>query len=702
MAVSRARTALSLLAGIVAGLSAALAASRLQADATITFPLHPLNPNGAEGAGFSGALLGATSNLTIVLTTGADLPISEIWIRSSGSALWAPSTGNFPLPATSQSYSAYGIGRNDDHSVAFAGQFAPPGTGPGTPPTFDAAIADLQIANHEITQGDGNGLMAAPSMVIGPFPATLPANINPASTTFSVTPRWAGPPNPTYVGYVSFSVSAGLAVYDPTWGLFAWNDGHGTGSPQSYPVMANGMSNIMFYVVTNDSFDGNGTVTATFTWSNSISAWGSATDYVRIMAPTVTVCGVGFGGSNYNPMYKTSDLPYDSAWARFDDVGTSPIGWNSYEYVAPPYMTPQMQDPVCFSGGSTLGVEMLVNVQTPQPIPEVRVMGSFTDASGNNANVTGTVSVTDQPGGGTYTIPMTDVQSAQTGQNWLFPTQVYNGRITFNWNYDLDDRPTPNVALGTTNHQLFLTLAAPLQTISQPSRTWSNGTWGLTQVPCPTMAKRVDWATGLANGATSISAAAAQISTALWGAGSSLDYSGKDDAWNPWAILDNSEFAQNGDCITMATVASAGMDMLGAAGTPCWSWPTADASGLPGTPDTISASTCTQLTKGQVTYNGVQYPARLWYLVGTSHWNRFEGFFTVQDPGIEGYTVGPPTGPWTNPDYYYLQVLNSVAPLQQFWCADGDQNVAGVGPVGNGEQYPNIPAVPLPAAPPNP
>ena len=56
MAVSRARTALSLLAGIVAGLSAALAASRLQADATITFPLHPLNPNGAEGAGFSGRL----------------------------------------------------------------------------------------------------------------------------------------------------------------------------------------------------------------------------------------------------------------------------------------------------------------------------------------------------------------------------------------------------------------------------------------------------------------------------------------------------------------------------------------------------------------------------------------------------------------------------------------------------------------------
>ena len=56
MAVSRARTALSLLAGIVAGLSAALAASRLQADATITFPLHPLNPNGAK-AGFSGALL---------------------------------------------------------------------------------------------------------------------------------------------------------------------------------------------------------------------------------------------------------------------------------------------------------------------------------------------------------------------------------------------------------------------------------------------------------------------------------------------------------------------------------------------------------------------------------------------------------------------------------------------------------------------
>jgi hypothetical protein len=48
--------------------------------------------------------------------------------------------------------------------------------------------------------------------------------------------------------------------------------------------------------------------------------------------------------------------------------------------------------------------------------------------------------------------------------------------------------------------------------------------------------------------------------------------------------------------------------------------------------------------------------------------NNYEAFFTINDPEIKAFTVYPFGGPFSNPNYYYLEVLKSVSgSAEQFW-----------------------------------
>ncbi|MBN1868576.1 hypothetical protein JW916_14940 [Candidatus Sumerlaeota bacterium] len=197
-------------------------------------------------------------------------------------------------------------------------------------------------------------------------------------------------------------------------------------------------------------------------------------------------------------------------------------------------------------------------------------------------------------------------------------------------------------------------------------------TWG-SPGSGPTV-KRLGWAVGAANGACSVSEAAAQMSASVaWWPGFG-GYNAQELNLNAWQFLDT---GWKGDCITLAQIACAGLEMVGVAGTPCIAWPTADGSeGFP----SVSASTCQSITRKQFQYEGQTFWAKLVY-PGNNH----EGFFTVSDSGIRAYTVAPSGGPFCNPTYYYLEVLRSVA-TDQFWVWDW-------------WAVPDAPHIPVPAVP---
>ena len=75
----------------------------------------------------------------------------------------------------------------------------------------------------------------------------------------------------------------------------------------------------------------------------------------------------------------------------------------------------------------------------------------------------------------------------------------------------------------------------------------------------------------------------------------------------------------------------------------------------------VDVDSCRDPCTAPFMYQGEEFDAVLIYTG-----NNFEGFFTIQDPDIQAYTVYPPDGPFENQTYYYLQVLRSVA-SNQFW-----------------------------------
>ena len=192
--------------------------------------------------------------------------------------------------------------------------------------------------------------------------------------------------------------------------------------------------------------------------------------------------------------------------------------------------------------------------------------------------------------------------------------------------------------------------------------------------PCPEMpalvahpvtAKRMDWATRIGQGVTSVTNAGGTGSAETFQRqiaatpGYTLPYWQQRllTKWDPWAFLDAQQpLAQAGDCITVSTLACAGQNMIGVAASPHQAYATAD---NPATP-----SSCQHCVRSTTTYtdnNGVQHS----YFIKLNYWgNNFEGFFTVNDGGtIKAYTVYDPRGPFVNQVYYYLDVLRDATRL---------------------------------------
>ena len=553
MAISRTRMSLSLLIGTLMGFLTALAATRSPAaTAAISVTLRPLGEAGAQGAGFGTALVGTTSNLDVTLRAPSGWRIIRSQIRSSGSSFWAPPKGDPAPPTISQTYHAYGIGRNDDHSVAFSGKISRSGEGPGTPPDFDVAVADLQMAGHEIVSSDGSGLAIAPSMVSGQFPDTLPENLSPRTTTFMVTPRWQGPPNPTYVGQVTFTVSPGVAVYSAAGNLLlSGHDGASHHVPRYFPVPPTGLSGVEIKIVTNENFSGPGTITAKFTWDAALRAGSSytAVDYVRVAPPTIRVRGVGFSGAGYNTMYKNGTDSYDPSNMAFADDGDTPVGWtliwppdsplhgdtHRWHFLGIPDMFSGV-DPACFTGGTTPHVAILAYVDTPHSIPTLRGRG---EVEGTTPIVFMNGTTQDVPRGTSYHILEGDTSAAWT-------TTVSRGALTFDWYYDLNDRPTPNVQFYPSgSYPVYVTFGTPTGTA--------------------VTAKRVSWCTQLANAQDTpakIGDAVGPDATGGSRFGSNSIFGSPASLTTAWQVMDG----QRGDCGTLSTLMQYELDMLGATG----------------------------------------------------------------------------------------------------------------------------------------
>jgi hypothetical protein len=138
-------------------------------------------------------------------------------------------------------------------------------------------------------------------------------------------------------------------------------------------------------------------------------------------------------------------------------------------------------------------------------------------------------------------------------------------------------------------------------------------------------------------------------------------------------------------------MAKEGLGMIGIAADHRWAYATPNGSaGFPA----VNPSTCRAVSRKQFMFNGKNFNAKLVYTD-----NNFEAFFTVSDPQIKAYTVYPPQGPFQNQQYYYLQVLSSVAAGTQFWVWDGDQTNGGV-TVSDWVKVPGQGNVPVPPIPP--
>ena len=198
--------------------SAIVAANLLVLGSTGTSHAVPplsitLRPTAPEGSGFGMTLLG-TTDLTVNLVAPAGYVIDNPppSVASGGSSLW---TALGPAPPCAQfTFQALGVRRADDHGADFHGFLKPLNGGPGgvggpnTDSPFDAAVADLQLAQHEITLSDRTGIYLAPT-VQGGFPSPQPANAY--GTAFTLNTHWAGDQSQA-VGTLAFPDASGQGI----------------------------------------------------------------------------------------------------------------------------------------------------------------------------------------------------------------------------------------------------------------------------------------------------------------------------------------------------------------------------------------------------------------------------------------------------------------------------------------------------------
>jgi hypothetical protein len=175
-------------------------------------------------------------------------------------------------------------------------------------------------------------------------------------------------------------------------------------------------------------------------------------------------------------------------------------------------------------------------------------MGNFTNANGNNY-VMGATAVPAAPNGIFEAVPQSNLLLGQPGQGAGLAHlgyAVYNGSMPFNWNYDLNDRPTPNISLGSTSHQLFATYGTPTGTT--------------------VTAKRVDWCTYLANGQATPAAIGNVVGPDATGgprfSSQNSIFGSPPNLTTAWQVMDG----QKADCGTLSTLMKYELDMLGATG----------------------------------------------------------------------------------------------------------------------------------------
>lgn len=220
---------------------------------------------------------------------------SSVAVDKSGATIWNR------IQASDDLHRWEGIGSAGDcwSGVRFHGLLKRPGTGggPGSPPPFDASVADIDI--HVDSQGlcsgdhwppDGSyeedvaedtesgGLYLPRSIITGelPTPLPLPTNLTYKALTLTLRPKWVGPPNPSSVGTVTFYVSApGLALY-------RLPDGTQVNQSNPLPVPPQGLSET-YAILTNENFTSPGGIYASFEWYSSLRGGeDTAMDYVRL------------------------------------------------------------------------------------------------------------------------------------------------------------------------------------------------------------------------------------------------------------------------------------------------------------------------------------------------------------------------------------------------------------------------------------
>ncbi len=155
---------------------------------------------------------------------------------------------------------------------------------------------------------------------------------------------------------------------------------------------------------------------------------------------------------------------------------------------------------------------------------------------------------------------------------------------------------------------------------------------------------------------------------------------------NSWEFLDD---GLCGDCVTVSRLAAVGLYTVGIQALYARAWPTADGTNWPGANSSVSPSSCQQVTTEQFTNSqGEQFTGRLGY-----PGNKFEGFFFINDPNVKAYTIYPVGGPFENQNYYYLEVLDSVA-SEQYWVDDQLSN--RFNDPSTGQLYPSFPVPNVP------
>ncbi len=458
----------------------------------------------------------------------------------------------------------------------------------------------------------------------------------------------------TTVDFKAFSSPSGV-----TWpsGKPVWGGTSGASGTGDNTTLGESKKSVTFDTASTSSTDYK---TVTAECGNTVTA--------NVLVVEIKLKRVDFGGTGNYVLSKQHDSYENDSFA---DNGSSINGaeWQDDDLNG----TAEINDPVCYKKGTTTTPTFPGMTATFKIKPE----DVSVSVSGKLKVLCDSVPFVSER---TITIPTSGIVS---GLNWDTSesglTTMLNTYMTLDWEFAPNDGSAAYSSIGNSETQFFVVYDTPKPTYS------------LT-------AKRVNWSLNSSTYGDSITECAGKMKTKVSGSPgfnyehpeNNLNYNTNCNG-NIWEYLDQNS---NGDCITLAVLACAGLNILGIEATADVAWPTADGHTFNGHQyPAVSSNSCRQHTGLQFSYNGELFLATLIY-----PGNNYEGFFYVSDPLIKAYTVAPPGGAFENQDYFYLQVLDFAAD-EQLWVWDGNQTSNGVS-VTNGVAVPGIggafavPAVP--------